>query len=89
MAFDPSQILNLVGQLGGNHQQAARMLQNVTGQIDPNQHSGMLQQLGIDPQQLASGGYQQHLDAQNQPGYQGAQQGGFGGQGGYDQGQNH
>jgi len=90
MAFDPSQILNLVGQLGGNHQQAAQMLQNVTGQIDPNQHSGMLQQLGIDPQQLASGGYQQHFDAQNQSGYQGTgqpgQQGGFGGQGGYDQG---
>jgi len=98
MAFDPSQILNLVGQLGGNHQQAAQMLQNVTGQIDPNQHSGMLQQMGIDPQQLASGGYQQHFDAQNQSGYQGSgqagQQGGYdqggqqgyGGQGGYDQG---
>jgi hypothetical protein len=87
MAFDPSQILNLVGQLGGNQQQAAQMLQNVTGQIDPNQHSGMLQQLGIDPQHLASGGYQQHFEAQNQSGYQGAgQSGGFGGQGGYDQG---
>lgn len=38
----------------------------------------MLQQLGIDPQHLDRGGYQEHLDAQNQPGFQGygAPQGG-------------
>jgi len=71
MGFDVSQVLNLVGQLGGDHQQAAQQLQN--------------------------GGYQQHLDAQQQPGFNGYQQGqdyaqqqpSFGSgesrQGGYDQ----
>lgn len=70
MAFDPHQIMNLVGQLGGNHQQAAQQLQGLD-QVDPQQHAGMLSQLGVDPQQLQSGGYQQHLDAQQQSGFQG------------------
>jgi hypothetical protein len=94
--FDPHQIMNLVGQLGGDHQQAAQQLQGLD-QVDPQQHSGLLNQLGVDPQQLQSGGYQQHLDAQQQPDFQGYQQGGdytsqqpsFSGGpgGGYDQGQ--
>lgn len=75
MAFDPHQIMNLVGQLGGNHQQAAQQLQGL-GQVDPQQHAGMLDQLGVDPQQLQNGGYQQHLDAQQQPDFQGYQAGG-------------
>jgi len=73
--FDPSSIMNLVGQLGGDHQQAAQQLHGVD-QVDPQQHAGMLQQLGVDPQQLQNGGYQQHFDAQQQPGFQGYQSGG-------------
>jgi len=95
MAFDPHQIMNLVGQLGGNHQQAAQQLQGVD-QVDPQQHAGMLSQLGVDPQQLQNGGYQQHLGAQQQSDFQGYQPGGgdytsqqpsFSGQqgGGYEQ----
>jgi len=29
MNFDPSSIMNLVGQLGGNHQQAAQQMQGM------------------------------------------------------------
>jgi hypothetical protein len=75
MPFDPQQIMNLVGQLGGNHQQAAQQLQGLD-QVDPQQHAGMLSQLGVDPQQLDQGGYQEHLDAQQQPEFQGYQPGG-------------
>jgi len=73
--FDPSTIMNLVGQLGGDHQQAAQQLQGM-GQVDPEQHAGMLSGLGVDPQQLQNGGYQQHFDAQQQPGFGGYQPGG-------------
>ena len=31
--------------------------------------------MGVDPQQLQNGGYDQHLDDQNQPGFQGYQPG--------------
>lgn len=75
MAFDPHEIMNLVGQLGGDHQQAAQQLQGVD-QVDPQQHADLLNRVGVDPQQLQSGGYQQHLDAQQQPGFQGYQPGG-------------
>jgi len=96
MGFDVSQVLNLVGQLSGDHQQAAQQLQGMD-QVDPQQHTGLLNQIGVDPQQLQNGGYQQHLDAQQQPGFNGYQQGqdyaqqqpSFGSgesrQGGYDQ----
>ncbi len=91
VGFDVHQIMNLVGQLGGNHQQAAQQLQGM-GQVDPQQHAGLLNNLGIDPQQLQNGGYQQHFDAQQQSGFNGyqpgqdyeSQQPSFGG-GGYDQ----
>jgi len=75
MAFDPHQIMNLVGQLGGDHQQAAQQLQGLD-QVDPQQHADLLNQLGVDPQQLQGGGYEQHLDAQQQPDFQGYQPGG-------------
>jgi len=78
--YDPSQIANLVGQLGGDHQQAARQLQQMGGQIDPRQHGDALQQMGIDPRKLQNGGYQQHLDAQDQPGFQGYRSGDMSGQ---------
>ncbi len=74
MAFDVSQVLNLVGQLGGDHQQAAQQLQGMD-QVDPQQHADVLNQVGVDPQQLQNGGYQQHLDAQQQPDFNGYQQG--------------
>ncbi len=67
--------MNLVGQLGGDHQQAAQQLQGM-GQVDPEQHAGLLSGLGVDPQQLQNGGYQQHFDAQQQPGFGGYQPGG-------------
>ncbi|HYB45860.1 MAG TPA: hypothetical protein VED20_00680 [Streptosporangiaceae bacterium] len=67
--------MNLVGQLGGDHQQAAQQLQGLD-QVDPQQHADLLNQLGVDPQQLQSGGYQQHLDAQQQQDFQGYQPGG-------------
>ena len=78
--YDPSQIANLVGQLGGDHQQAAQKLQQMGGRIDPQQHADTLRQMGIDPQKLQNGGYQQHLDAQEQPGFQGYQSGDLSGQ---------
>ncbi|WP_037599603.1 hypothetical protein [Streptacidiphilus rugosus] len=74
--FSPHQIANLVGQTGGDHGQAAQMLQGVGG-IDPSQpdHADMLDQLGIDPQALRQGDYQEHLDAQEAPGFAGYQPG--------------
>ena len=74
MPFDIHEILNLVGQLGGDHQQAAQELTG-QGQIDPQHHAGLLQKLGIDPQQLAGGGYDQHLQAQQAAGFGGYQPG--------------
>jgi hypothetical protein len=74
MPFDLHQIVNLVGQLGGDHQQAAQQFAGM-GQIDPGQHSGLLQQYGIDPQQLANGGYDQQFQAQNDPNFNGYQPG--------------
>ncbi len=74
MKFDPHQIANLVSQLGGNHQQAAQQLSG-QGQIDPQQHADQLQQMGVDPQQLQNGGYDQHLQAQNAPDFGGYQPG--------------
>ena len=88
MAFDVGQIIGLVKQLGGDHQQAAQQLQGV-GQVDPGEHAGLLSRLGIDPQRLQSGGYQQQFDAQQQGQDHGQQQGGYGqdqGQGQQEQG---
>jgi len=68
MAFDVGQIIGLVKQLGGDHQQAAQQLQGV-GQVDPGEHAGLLSRLGVDPQRLQGGGYQQQFDAQQQGGY--------------------
>ncbi len=74
MIFNPVSIMNLVGQLGGDHQQAARQLQGMN-QVDSQQHAGMLNGLGLDPRQLESGGYQQHFGAQQLPGFAGYQPG--------------
>ncbi len=85
MAFDVGQIIGLVKQLGGDHQQAAQQLQGL-GQVDPGEHAGLLSRLGIDPQRLQSGGYQQQFDAQQQGQGGGGQQGGYGDQQGQQQG---
>ena len=67
-SFDIHQIANLVEQLGGDQQQAKQMLSKVDGHhIDPSdpQHAKVLQQLGVDPQALQSGGYARHLEIQD------------------------
>ncbi|MBV9010504.1 MAG: hypothetical protein JO272_00405 [Pseudonocardiales bacterium] len=92
--FDPQQLINLVAQLGGDHQQAGRLLGGLLsqgGQVDTEQHGDLLQLLGIDPQHLDNGGYQQHLDNQNQPGFQNYQRQDDDQPGGYgqDQGQGY
>ena len=48
MNCDPSSIMDLAGQLGGDHQQVARQMQGM-GEVDPQQHSGLLNQFGDDP----------------------------------------
>lgn len=67
--YDATQIANLAGQLGGDPKQAAQRLQQMGGQIDPQKHGDALRAMGIDPQKLQNGDYQQHLDAQNEPGF--------------------
>ncbi len=74
MIFNPSSVVNLVGQLGGHHRQAARQLQGMN-QVDNQKHAGMLNLLGVDPRQLESGGYQQLFSAQQLPGFAGYQPG--------------
>lgn len=67
-SFDINQIADLVGQLGGNQQQATQMLAKIDGhKIDPSdpQHAKVLQQLGVDPEELRSGGYARHLQDQD------------------------
>jgi len=60
------------------------------GEVDPQQHAGLLGRFGLDPQQLQNGGYQQGQDfGQQRPDFGRGDQGGYeqqGGQGGYDQG---
>jgi len=70
MSFDTHQILNLIGQQGGDHQGAAQAFQG-QDQVDPNQQGQTLQKFGLDPQQLQSGGYDQQLNAQQKPDFQG------------------
>jgi hypothetical protein len=40
-------------------------------QLALRQHGEMLQQVGVDPNQLASGGYDQDFQAQNDPKFNG------------------
>lgn len=68
-SFDIHQIVNLVGKLGGDQQQAQQMLAKLDGhQIDPSdpQHAKVLQQLGVDPQALQNGSYARHLEGEDQ-----------------------
>ncbi len=81
MLFDKQQIVSMIEQRLGLEQanQAAAQLPD---QVDHEQHSGLLQQFGLDPQQLLGGerapagrpdpGYQQQDEGyqQQDPGYQ-------------------
>jgi len=40
----------------GEHEQAAQADQNLPDQVDHEEHSGLLSQLGVDPQELLGGG---------------------------------
>lgn len=60
MAFQVSHIIELVKSLGGDHQHAAQALSGMDT-VDPSQHGDLLQSVGVDPQQLASGGFDQQL----------------------------
>jgi hypothetical protein len=53
MQIDKQQIIDLLRQQG-NDQQAQQADQQLPDQVDTDQHSGLLQQLGIDPQELIS-----------------------------------
>jgi hypothetical protein len=51
MQIDKQQIIDLLRQQG-NDQQAQQADQQLPDQVDTDQHSSLLQQLGIDPQEL-------------------------------------
>ncbi len=53
MQIDKQQIIDLLRQQG-NDQQAQQADQQLPDQVDTDQLSGLLQQLGIDPQELIS-----------------------------------
>ena len=67
-SFDIDQIAKLVERLCGNRQQTGQILAKLDGhRIDPSdpQHARLLQQFGVDPQELQSGGYARHLEGQD------------------------
>jgi hypothetical protein len=87
--FDAGQIVNLVGQLGGDHQGIGQMLTGLIGQggqVDTEQHGDLLKQFGVDPDHLDQGRFQQHLDQQDHPDFQGYDQQQGGGYGDQQQG---
>ena len=49
MEFDKQQILDVIKDQGGNHEQAAQPLPD---KVDPSQHSELLQKLGVNPSDL-------------------------------------
>jgi hypothetical protein len=51
MEFDKQSVLNLIKEQGGNDEQAAQQLPD---KIDHNDHAGLLQKFGIDPNDLIS-----------------------------------
>ena len=101
MMIDKQSVLDHMNQMGVGQDQLQQAVQMLPDQIDHEQASGMLQQFGVDPQNLvnnlpgglggAVGGFfgQQGGGGQGQGGYDQGQQGGYdqGQQGGYDQGQ--
>jgi hypothetical protein len=55
MEIPKEKILELIRQRG-DEGQAAQADQELPDQVDPEQHSGLLEKFGIDPQELLSGG---------------------------------
>lgn len=51
MQIDKQTILNFLGQQGKGDQ-VEQVKQKLPDQVDHEQHAGLLQELGIDPQQL-------------------------------------
>ncbi|MFL5819883.1 MAG: hypothetical protein ACJ76S_04285 [Solirubrobacteraceae bacterium] len=55
MEIPKDKILELIRQRG-DEGQAAQADQELPDQVDPEQHSGLLEKFGINPQELLSGG---------------------------------
>jgi hypothetical protein len=55
MEIPKEKILELIRQRG-DEGQAAQADQELPDQVDPEQHSGLLEKFGINPQELLSGG---------------------------------
>ena len=55
MDIPKDKILELIRQRG-DEGQAAQADQELPDQVDPEQHSGLLEKFGINPQELLSGG---------------------------------
>jgi hypothetical protein len=55
MEIPKEKILELIRQRGDENQ-AAQADQELPDQVDPEQHSGLLEKFGINPQELLSGG---------------------------------
>jgi hypothetical protein len=62
MPFKVSHIIELVKHLGGDHQKATQTLSGMDT-VDPAQpqHADLLNSVGVDPQQLANGNFDQQL----------------------------
>jgi len=68
MQIDKSQIIELL-RSRGDHDKAAQADSELPDQVDPEQHAGLLEKLGIDPKDLLK----------NRPGDLGGKLGGMGG----------
>jgi hypothetical protein len=55
MEIPKEKILELIRQRG-DESQASQADQELPDQVDPEQHSGLLEKFGINPQELLSGG---------------------------------
>ena len=55
MEIPKEKILELIRQRG-DEGQAAQADQELPDQVDPEQHSGLLEKFGVNPQELLSGG---------------------------------
>jgi hypothetical protein len=53
MQIDKQEIIKMLRERG-DHDQADKAEQELPDQVDPEEHSGMLQQFGVNPQELMS-----------------------------------
>jgi hypothetical protein len=53
MQIDKSQILELL-KSRGQHDQASQAESELPDKVDPQEHAGLLQKFGVDPQELLS-----------------------------------